>query len=187
MMRYSFSIAIVCCCTLLIPARARAADELLPKYIDARTQKAIKSGLDYLAKAQAPEGNFTTPDAAEYANTMASLAGMAFLANGNTPSRGPYADNVRRAEQFVMGNANPNGLICMPNEFNGKSMYGHGFGLLFLASVYGMETDEKTRTRLHTIIENGIDLTCKAQSNGGWTYVPGGGDEGSVTITQMQA
>jgi prenyltransferase beta subunit len=172
----------------LFSQEARAAEELFPKYINAQTQKSIKLGLDFLAKQQAPEGNFpSTNDGAEYANTMASLAGMAFLANGNTPSRGPYADNVRRVESFVMGNANPNGLICTPNEFNGKSMYGHGFGLLFLASVYGMETDEKVRTRLNKIINNGIDLTCKAQCNGGWTYVPGGGDEGSVTITQMQA
>jgi prenyltransferase beta subunit len=118
---------------------------------------------------------------------MTALAGMAFLANGDTPSRGPYADNVRRVEEFVSSNANPNGLICTPGEFSGKSMYGHGFGLLFLSSVYGMETDEKIRDRLKKIITNGIDLTAKAQYNGGWTYVPGGGDEGSVTITQMQA
>ncbi|MGC4031972.1 MAG: prenyltransferase/squalene oxidase repeat-containing protein [Tepidisphaeraceae bacterium] len=67
-------------------------------------------------------------------------------------------------------------------------MYGHGFGLLFLSSVYGMETDDKRRASMKTIIENGIKLTATAQSAaGGWTYVPGDGDEGSVTITQMQA
>ncbi len=176
------------CLIVTVAMNARGAEELLPKYITPPTQKAIKNGLDYLAKAQSPDGNFpNSPDGADYAVTMTSLAGMAFLANGNTPNRGPYADNVKRVESFVMQNANPNGLICTPNEFNGKSMYGHGFGLLFLSSVYGMETDEKVRDRMKTIITNGIDLTCKAQYNGGWTYVPGGGDEGSVTITQMQA
>src|SRR5207302_1246987 len=40
---------------------------------------------------------------------------------------------------------------------------------------------------LKKIIDNGIDLTAKGQSNiGGWTYVPGMGDEGSVTVTQVQ-
>src|SRR3954469_731091 len=179
-------------CSLVIASvvapSARAAEELLPKYITPPTQKAIKNGLDFLAKVQSNEGNYpNSQDGVEYAVTMTSLAGMAFLANGNTPNRGPYAENVRRVEQFVMANANPNGLICTPAEFNQKSMYGHGFGLLFLSSCYGMETDEKVRTRLRTIITNGIDLTCKAQCRGGWTYVPGSGDEGSVTITQMQA
>src|SRR5262249_41383426 len=157
-------------CALAAPIlMTRGADELYPRFINAQTQKAIKNGLDFLAKSQGPDGNFpNSQDGAEYAVTMTSLAGMAFLANGNTPNRGPYAENVRRVEQFVMNYANPNGLISTPNEFNGKSMYGHGFGMLFLASVYGMETEEKVRQRLKTIITNGIDLTCKAQMRGGW-------------------
>ena len=28
---------------------------------------------------------------------------MAFLANGNTPTRGPYADNVRKIERYLIG------------------------------------------------------------------------------------
>jgi prenyltransferase beta subunit len=173
--------------TLLIAPNVFGAEELLPKFITPQTQKAIHNGLEYLAKQQGPDGNFpNSPDGAEYAATMTSLAGMAFLANGNTPNRGPYADNVKRVEQFVMSCANPNGLICTGPEFNQRSMYGHGFSMLFLSTCYGMETDEKTRDRMKTVIENAIDLTAKAQCRGGWTYVPGGGDEGSVTITQMQ-
>src|SRR3954447_24294495 len=145
-------ISIVCATLVATTLRALAADELLPKFITPQAQKAIKNGLDFLAKQQSQDGNFpNSSDGAEYAVTMTSLAGMAFLANGNTPNRGPYADNVRRVEQFVMANANPNGLICTPAEFNSRSMYGHGFGLLFLSSVYGMETDEKVRKRLATI------------------------------------
>jgi hypothetical protein len=118
---------------------------------------------------------------------MASLAGMAFLANGNTPSRGPFAENVRRAELFVMGSSRPGGLITDPAESNGRSMYGHGFSMLFLSTVYGMETEPRTREALKKVVTDGIDLTARAQSAvGGWTYIPGGGDEGSVTVTQMQ-
>jgi len=173
----------------LTPIAAFCAEELLPKFINVPAQKAIKNGLDYLAKNQVEDGHLSIGDGAQYPVTMTSLAAMAFLANGNTPSRGPYAENVRRAEQYVMESALPNGLICTPNEFNGRSMYGHGFGLLFLSSVYGMETDEKVRDRLQKIITNAIGLTCRGQSQaGGWFYVPGdGNDEGSVTITQMQA
>ena len=173
--------------TLLLACSARA-DELYPKHIDARTQAAIKRGLDWLAHTQAQEGNWTnTPDVTAYPTSMVSLAGMAFLSNGNTPSRGPYADNVRHAELWLMGNARPSGIITDAAEGNGRPMHGHGFSLLFLASVYGMETDPRTRESLKGIITNAISLTARGQSPlGGWTYMPGGGDEGSVTVTQMQ-
>ena len=70
-------------------------------------------------------------------------------------------------------------------------MYGHGFGLLFLASVYGEEEDEKRRKDLEKLLTKAVEFTCKAQTDkGGWGYVSGseGGnfDEGSVTITQLQ-
>ena len=111
------------------------------------------------------------------------------LANGNTPSRGPYAENVHRAMLYVMDQAQQqSGLIASSAEYNSMSMHSHGFALLFLASSYGMETDDKIRARLKTIIANAITLTAQAQSAyGGWTYTPGGGDEGSVTVTQIQA
>src|SRR4051812_23696730 len=139
-----FTLCVLCVSVAISPfARAQ---ELLPKHIDERTQKAIKAGLDYLAKNQTQDGNWTgTPDTAAYPTVMASLAGMAMLANGDTPSRGPYADNVRRAERWVLGNVRPSGLITDRSENNGMSMYGHGFSLLFLSSVYGMETDARTR------------------------------------------
>src|SRR5689334_19573965 len=35
-----------------------AGEDLYPKHIDARTQAAIKRGLDYLAHTQSPDGNW---------------------------------------------------------------------------------------------------------------------------------
>jgi hypothetical protein len=66
-------------------------------------------------------------------------------------------------------------------------MYGHGFSLLFLSCAYGMETDAKVREQIKDVLTKGIALTASGQSpQGGWIYWPGGGDEGSVTVTQMQ-
>jgi len=162
-------------------------DELLPQHINAQTQKAIHSGLDYLAKTQLQDGNWGGQDGGTYPTVMAALSGMAFLSHGDTPSRGPYADNVRRIELYLLGNARPSGLITSPAEADSRSMYGHGFSMLFLSTVYGMETDPRVHDQLKKVIKNAIDLTAKGQSAyGGWTYVPGGGDEGSVTVTQMQ-
>jgi hypothetical protein len=68
-------------------------------------------------------------------------------------------------------------------------MYGHGFSMLFLAQVYGMEEDKGRQSRIRAVLRKAIQLTGRSQSrDGGWLYTPDArGDEGSVTITQVQA
>ena len=101
------NLCVLCGSPLLIP-RAQAAEEIYPKHCNAKSQAAVKKGLDYLAKSQTQDGNWAgTPDTNAYPVTMTSLAGMAFLANGNTPTRGPYADNVRKIERYLIGCATP--------------------------------------------------------------------------------
>jgi hypothetical protein len=168
--------------------RASAAEEIYPKHVTEKSQAAVKKGLDFLAKTQSQDGDWMNlRDGNAYPITMASIAGMAFLANGNTPTRGPYAENVRKVERYLMGNATASGLITGPGEEEGRPMYGHGFSMLFLSECYGTETDERLRTKLKKILTEAIKLTARGQSGlGGWTYTPGSGDEGSVTVTQMQ-
>ena len=165
------------------------AGELLPRHLTPKIQIAVREGLDYLAKTQAPDGSWSnSKDGASYPISMTALAGMAFLANGNTQTRGPYADQVRAAQSFLMRFSLPNGLITGPSQEHGRPMYGHGFSLMFLSCCYGSEIDSRMRRQLKQIIEAALKLTATAQSpEGGWTYIPGGGDEGSVTITQIQA
>src|SRR5205807_3559704 len=74
----------------------------------------------------------------------------------------------------------------------GRYMYGHGFATLFLASVYGDEDNEKRRERLKDILTRAVKYIGNAQSTqGGWFYTSKADghdqDEGSVTITQVQA
>jgi hypothetical protein len=172
---------------LLLAPRPALAEDLLPKHITPQAQVAIKKGLDFLAKSHSEDGSFMADrDGQAYPMAMTALAGMAFLANGNTPSRGPYADHVGKIVEFLTSNVQPGGLITGPTQEQGYSMYGHGFSLMFLSSCYGMETNDKMRDRMKKIINNGIKLTASASSNGGWCYTPGTGDEGSVTVTQIQ-
>tara|TARA_R110002111_G_scaffold262504_1_gene338882 strand:- start:46970 stop:48013 length:1044 start_codon:yes stop_codon:yes gene_type:complete len=179
-------LSLLCVLFLGTPLAVRG-EEILPRHMTPATVKSIQRGLDYLAKQQTAGGSFqTTQDGSTYPVSMTSLAGIAFLANGNTPSRGPYADQVRKATEYVLSQAQENGLIAAGAE-NGRPMYGHGFSLLFLSSVFGMETDAKVRARIAKVVKDGIQLTSSGQSDlGGWIYTPGGGDEGSVTVTQMQ-
>src|SRR5687768_15402121 len=94
---------------------ASAAQELYPRHVNKKSADAVKKGLDFLAKAQTADGNWVNQqDGAAYPVSMASLAGMAFLANGNTPNRGPYAENVRKTVQYLLNNSRQSGLIAGP-------------------------------------------------------------------------
>lgn len=156
-------------------------------------QENIRKGLEWLAKNQnKAEGNFEA-NGGQYPTTMTGLAGMAFLMEGSTMREGKYSPNIKKAVEWFLKRSQPNGLLGNPNNPTEASryMYGHGFGLLFLASVYGEEEDEKRRKDLEKLLTKAVEFTCKAQTDkGGWGYVSGseGGnfDEGSVTITQLQ-
>ena len=103
-------------------------EDLYPKHIDAKTEAAIKRGLDWLAKTQTQDGNWNqSQDTITYPTSMVALAGMAYLSSGSTPSRGPYADNIKHAELWLMSNAKPSGLITDAAEGSGRPMHGHGF------------------------------------------------------------
>ena len=159
----------------------------MPKHITPEALRAVEKGLAALARVQSANGSFESrSDGATYPVAMASLAGMAFLSSGSTTTRGPHAAQVRRVAGFVLAQSRPNGLIADARE-SGYSMYGHGFALLFLSCAYGMETRAEIRQEMAKKITAGIMLTSRGQSRaGGWTYTPGTGDEGSVTVTQMQ-
>jgi hypothetical protein len=119
---------------------------------------------------------------------MTGLAGTAFLAHGNSPTRGKYSRSVQGAVEYLVRCATPTGLITGPAQDSGQPMHGHGFALMFLASVYGMVTKESLRRQVGETIRKAVALTSQGQSaDGGWTYIPGAGDEGSVTVTQVQA
>src|SRR5260370_20036617 len=125
---------------------------------------------------------------------MAALGGMAMLMEGSTIRDGKYADRIRRAGDWFMMRSQPNGLLGNPinAQEGGRYMYGHGFGLLFLSCVYGEEEDSGRRKKLEDILTRAVQFTGKAQTTrGGWGYVSAADgsdfDEGSVTITQVQA
>lgn len=172
---------------LLTAAAATAAAEPAPSRpaeITAETQKAIKKGLDWLAKTQSSEGGWG--DMGNNDVALTALAGLAFLANGSTPKRGPYADHVSRAVSYLLNRSDPaTGLIAATN---GSLMHCHGYAMLFLGEVYGMEVLPEHRDRIRTVLRRAIKLTAESQSPpGGWFYAPGqADDEGSVTVTQVE-
>lgn len=148
------------------------------------TRKAIQSGLAYLKSRQNGDGSLGSGG---YSRNVAvcSLAGMAFLAQGSTPGRGPYGREVNRCVSFVLENARDDGFIVATEAVSHGPMYGHGFATLFLAEVYGMYSDPTIREKLSRAIE----LIVSTQNDeGGWRYDPKRRDADiSVTICQVMA
>jgi Prenyltransferase and squalene oxidase repeat len=168
--------------------KGAAQKEVLPKHITPETLKAVIKGLDYLSVKQSDDGSWVMGGGEGYPVAMTALAGTAMLAHGNSPTRGKYAKNVQGAVEYLVRCATPTGLLTGPSQDSGQPMHGHGFALMFLACVYGMITKEALRQKVQAAVRKAVTLTSQGQSlHGGWTYIPGGGDEGSVTVTQVQA
>lgn len=170
---------------LAAPARA---DELPKKYQDMANQ-----GLEWLAKQQFRDGHWEA-SGGQFSSAMTGVAGTTLLMEGSTLREGKYADNIRRAVDWLLRHSQPNGLIGevnAPNQGLGY-LYGHGFSILFLSQIYGEEDDADMRRKLEDLLNRAVDFACKSQtSRGGWGYVSAADgndfDEGSVSVTQVQA
>ncbi|MCG8404012.1 MAG: hypothetical protein MI923_02320 [Phycisphaerales bacterium] len=161
-----------------------------PSMVNEETEAAIKKGLEYLASRQSSDGAFHDQgNYGEYPVTMTSLAGLALASSGSTPTEGKHSPVLRKALGYVLRSSQRNGLICREGPETTRSMYSHGFGMLFLAEVMGTEEDPERLAKIRWVLQKGVDLTSRSQSRlGGWLYTPDmNGDEGSVTVTQVQA
>jgi len=158
-----------------------------------KVKDACEDGLKWVVLQQHRDGHWEA-NGNQYPVSMTALSGMALLMEGSTLREGRFSEHLRRATDWLMDRARPNGMIGNPENPTEQQryMYGHGFGMLFLASVYGEEEDGDRRKRLEKILTKAVEFTGKAQTaKGGWGYVSaadgGDFDEGSVTITQLQA
>lgn len=182
----------------LVAAPTFAADEPDAKdahpsrnMITPETQQAIDRGLAYLARSQHSDGGWG--DRALYQGNLAvaSLAGLAFLAGGHHPGRGPYGKTMTRAIQFVLGHEQnqPPGFLYNPIGSTHGPMYSHGFATLFLAEAHGTVTDRELRRRLRETLGRAVHVILNSQNHeGGWRYQPVRHQADiSVTICQIMA
>jgi hypothetical protein len=148
------------------------------------TDRTIHAGLAWLARSQNPDGSFGS---GTYRGNIAvtSVAGLAFMASGSSPGRGPYGTPIDKALAYVMDNTSPSGFIAVAGSATHGPMYSHGFGTLFLAEAYGMTHRPEIREKL----QKAVHLIINTQNNeGGWRYQPVRHDADlSVTICQINA
>jgi hypothetical protein len=129
-------------------------------------------GLAWLAANQAPDGSWHGP------NEGAGVTGiclMAFLASGEDPNYGHYAQTIRRAVCSIIKAQDEN------TGYLGSSMYHHGFGMLALSEAYGTVDEsllwqgEKPVRSIAKTLDLAIRCSGTAQKKnrmGAWRYSP---------------
>jgi len=169
------------------PQDGGAQNNPLDTELTPEIDEAVRRGMDYLASTQLEDGSWAS---GRFGKNVAitALACLSFMADGNLPGRGPYADTVDRGVDFILNSTAENGLIT--SQANNGPMYGHGFATLFLGEVYGMSGGESARTaQIHEALVKAIRLIEQTQNeDGGWRYNPVPYDaDASVTICQIMA
>ncbi len=160
--------------------------------VPGKYRPAIKKALKWVASRQHRDGHWDSNN--QYPVTVTSMCGLALLMEGSTSREGKYSKNIRDAIDWMLRRAMPNGMLGNPNipGERGRYMYGHGFALLFLSCAYGEENNPERRAKMEGVLTRAAKFSHLAQtSRGGWGYVSARDgsdfDEGSVTITQVQA
>lgn len=145
------------------------------------TEAAIHLGLQFLIRAQNPDGSWSLgnfdpdhPQRAAQLNSDAAATGLALLVfqgAGYNHREYKHALVMRRAVYWLIENQQENG--CLYVEADKKSneacrMYSHGIAALALTEAYGMTLDP----RLKEPAQKAIDYIINSQDprKGGWRY-----------------
>ena len=167
-----------------------------------RVAEARRRGLEWLASQQQANGSWTGTSGHKRGDSyvafneeawqrahdqghpgVTSLAGLAFLASGSVPGRGPHGEVVTRTMDYILRCAGHHDYIVD----GGSRMYGHAFAVLFLSQIYGMTLDRSPRVKNQLM--KSCEFIVKAQNGyGAWRYTPSLQEADlSVTVCQVQA
>ncbi len=162
---------------------------------DEAARAALERGLVFLAGQQALEGDGSFPagERERWSPVGITAVGvLAFLAAGNTATRGPHSAQVEAGLSWLLDRVSPasaNAPGYIYDEGNDFSrMHGHGLATLALAEAYGMSPEHGEA--IAAALVAAVACIERAQSNvGGWYYEPESTSEheGSVTICIVQA
>ena len=160
------------------------------------TQRALERGLEHLAKrqSQSADGSISTADAKNRAPLgITALSALAFMAAGNTPTRGPHTRALKRALDYLVDHSEQAprsaafGYISTTGDDISRT-HGHGFATLALAEAYGMGGGSSER--MGRALAAAVKCIQDSQGpEGGWEYAfqLSANHEGSVTICYVQA
>lgn len=152
------------------------------KLLTPTTLQAAERGLAWLAVRQRDDGSFGI---GAYRGNVAvvGLSGMAFMAGGSTPDRGPHGAQASRAADYLLANTQRSGFITVAGAVSHGPMYGHGFATMYLAECYGMSRRRDLKEKL----TQAVQLIVGTQNQeGGWRYYPVRTDAADISVTICQ-
>jgi hypothetical protein len=148
--------------------------------ITAQSQHALERGLEWLARNQGPEGNWQSNDLG-----LVSMGVLAFLSAGHTPGRGKYGDVLDKSLDYILRNAQSNGLLNIAGAQ--RDMYNHGLAAFVLGQAHGMTGDP----RISPVLDKALKLIADTQcEDGGWGYQAhrqANGHDLSLAVMQAKA
>jgi hypothetical protein len=157
----------------------------------ARTEAAVREGLDWLVRHQSADGGWDGDDfwrlcpagdrCVGSANEkdadmgITGIALLAFLGAGHTHvDEGPYAESVRRGLNYLLRNQRTDGSLM-----GEERMYSHAIASLAVLEALLLSGDERIRPYATRAIE--YILGAQDSKEGGWRYLPGQTGDMSVT------
>ena len=181
------TLTLLCTLWCFIPLSLPAQDPALRfgSAIPPEVDRVYEAGLAWLAANQSEEGGWRD---GQSGGGVDGICLMAFLASGEDPNFGRYANNIRRAlRSIVTSQDETTGYIA-------NSMYHHGFAMLAIAEAYGAvdETllwqgvaDASKKRSLAAALDLAVRCAATSQKKnrwGGWRYNPDDSDaDTSVT------
>lgn len=181
------------CWLLLLWCAVAKAVDAPPSHHESRDETlaidtAVSRGVAFLVAQQRDDGHLRSRGLYAGHAAVTALAGLALLADDNTPSRGPHAETTRRLVAALVRDARPSGFIG-DETTSLQAMYAHGYAVTFLAEVCGMadDGDEKKETALRDVVRRGVAIIVKTQNpQGGWRYAPRVVEDADISVTATQ-
>jgi hypothetical protein len=158
--------------TVACPALAQPPNARVGEAVPRDVRELYDKGLQYLAKTQSENGDWT---GGQNGPGVTGMALMVFLASGEDPNFGLYSNNVRKALRSIISNQDSG------TGYLGNSMYHHGFGMLGLAEAYGAVDDRhiwpagKKGKSIGATLELAVRAAVTSQkknADGAWRYSP---------------
>lgn len=136
--------------------------------------KIAKKALTFLESRQDDDGGYSqTLSGMNGSVVQASLAGLCWLADGSSPSRGPYSSQIAKARSFVAKNllAKDDGPSPQGGANWDQTNWRVTYGMMFLAECQARDQDATAFTAL----QQGVARLEGAQvESGGFGHGPGG-------------
>lgn len=162
--------------SLASPALSQPPNIRVGEAVPRDVREMYDRGLQYLATTQGENGDWPNAGGEQGAG-VTGMCLMVFLASGEDPNFGLYANQVRRAVRNIIAGQDPN------TGFLGRSMYHHGFGMLALSEAYGVvddrtlwtEGNSQNQRSIGAALELAVRTAVASQKKnqfGAWRYSP---------------